>query len=397
MPSHASRSPILASPSAFLWGCVLNLAEADELARELYGGHPAAAALLIQAVHGTKAEAVAAKRALKILVPSADKVEIPKRLRCLWEGAKSALAELDRYTASDFSDRVSTGIPQLDRRLRGGLRGGQMTLLGAPTGSGKTAFVAQVATVAARQGRGGVLFVSPEMSLESLAEREIIRESGRALWGRNPWKPDATRDDCVREHILASRRITDEKLPIYCLEDLDITMSDVETAALDLAKDGLALVVIDYAQYVAGDARDTPRYLQVGEVAERSVALALKLNVPVLIASQVNVAKDGSRRAYTFRESQILEHKAHTVLVLDVQWQTLESGERHVERADFVCTKNRGAATFTLQVNYEPELYRITECVTRETYGRPRLPAMAEDKTVRDFRDVSAWLPGERD
>lgn len=291
----------------------------------------------------------------------ADLLPKVKRIRALWEGAKSALEEMDRYSAGDFSDRATTGLKDLDKRLRGGLRGGQVTLLGAPTGAGKTSLVQIVAVAAARQERGAVLFVSPEMSLESLAEREIIRQAGVDLWKRSPdfWDKQQ-KQECMDAHAYAAAKIYSEKLPILVLEELEITMDGIEAAARDAGK--LALIVIDYAQYVAGDGSDDQRsrYLQVGAVAERSVELAIKLNVPVLIASQVNVSKEGNRRSYTFRESQILEHKAHTVLILDVQWVE-ENDVRKPERADIICTKNRGFMTFRLQVNYQPELYNITD------------------------------------
>ena len=239
-----------------------------------------------------------------------------------------------------------------------------MILVGAPTGAGKTTLAVQLATTAAQAG-GAVLLVSPEMSLESLVEREIIRRSGERLWNRNPWLWEGpVRDRCVAEHAKAAVEIATERLPILVLEELDVTMAGIESAAKVAAKEHgrLALVVIDYAQYVASTQdKYTPRYLQVGEVAERSVAMALRLNVPVVVASQVNLVKEGGgKRTYTFRESQILEHKASVVLVIDAQWAE-QNGERTIERTDLVCLKNRSGQTFRLEVEYDPALYQISE------------------------------------
>src|SRR3990167_6877192 len=91
----------------------------------------------------------------------------------LSSGIERAIVEMARFEANDFTDRVQTGIKKLDRRLRGGLKGGQLTLLGAPSGGGKTSVAMQIAVDAAK--KGPVLFVSPEMGISELAEREIIR------------------------------------------------------------------------------------------------------------------------------------------------------------------------------------------------------------------------------
>jgi replicative DNA helicase len=279
-----------------------------------------------------------------------------RRLKPLWQGVKSAAEEMDRYTQGDYGDRVGTGIPKLDRRLRGGMRAGEMLLIGAPTGGGKTSFVAQVAVSAAAKGRP-VMLVSPEMSIETLAEREIIRRAGRKLWDRNPWTAHGPwKDSCIEAHTVAASEMLDEKLPLLVLDQSDVTMIEIEETAREIP--GLQLLVIDYAQQVAGDSNDSPRYLQVGDVGTRAVALAQALNIPVIVASQVNVTKDGSKRGYSFRETAILEHKAHAVLILDVEWND-DGEQRTVSKATIVCTKHRSASAFRLQVHYDPATYTV--------------------------------------
>jgi energy-coupling factor transporter ATP-binding protein EcfA2 len=286
---------------------------------------------------------------------------IPRKAgsRLLWEGIKPAISELDKFTMGDFSGRITTGIPKLDRRLRGGMRPGELVLIGAPTGSGKTTLVQQMAVAAARGNGGTVLLVSPEMSLESLAEREIIRESGRPLWDRNPWLgAGPMREACIAEHARAAGRIQQERLSVAILDRASVSMDDIVEAAEET--DDLRLVVIDYAQEVANADPNLPRYLQVGEVGGRSIDLASRLKVPVVVASQVNTIKEGRSRTYTFRETAVLEHKASVILILDVDWLE-QGGERVVEAAHLVCTKNRSGQTFRLPVHYEPALYRISD------------------------------------
>jgi hypothetical protein len=63
-------------------------------------------------------------------VPPGKAADLPPLLA---DRIRGSLARLDRFAAGDFSDCASTGIPTLDRMLGGGLRGGEVTLLGAVT------------------------------------------------------------------------------------------------------------------------------------------------------------------------------------------------------------------------------------------------------------------------
>lgn len=294
-------------------------------------------------------------------------------IRRLSEGIGGATDELDRFEVGDFSGRVSTSLRKLDQRLHGGFRPGQLTLVGAPTGGGKTTLVQQIAVEAARNGP--VLLVSPEMSLEELCERELVRSSGVARWERNPWtrNPDA-RDRAAQAHIKAAGLMSTEHLPLFILDDTDATMVGIQEAAqvvhAEAQKDsGLRLIVIDYAQQVADFASNKARYLQVGEVGTAGVAMALAFHVPVIIASQVNTIRDGGTKTFAFRETAILEHKAAVVLVFDVDWDEVDE-ERFVKSARILCTKNRSGAPFRLPVHYEPSLYRIADLESDgETYS----------------------------
>lgn len=75
------------------------------------------------------------------------------------------------------ADLVSTGYPSLDRLLAGGLRRGELAVLGGDTGAGKTALALGIAIRAAVQGVP-VLILTHESSLEQCWERIVSAESG---------------------------------------------------------------------------------------------------------------------------------------------------------------------------------------------------------------------------
>lgn len=285
-------------------------------------------------------------------------------LRYLHEAAQEALAELDRFAAGDTSRYVSTGIGDLDRKLGGGLRRGTVTLIGAPTGAGKTTILGGFALAAA--DRGAALIISPEMSLAELAEREIVRRAEASKWSRERWADSAERARATQAHQSAADELWTQRPKVLVFDRSAVTMDEVleATEEAKALHPELSMVVIDYAQEVADTDPRTPRYLTVGAVAQRSVTLARRHDVAVVIASQVNTVKDAGSNGLAFRESAILEHKASNVLLFLVEWSTDPvSGGRSVKKAAFKATKCRAGGLFDLEVEYQPALYRVSNAV----------------------------------
>jgi len=86
----------------------------------------------------------------------------------------------------------------------------------------------------------------------------------------------------------------------------------------------------------------------------------------VVIMSQVNTVKDGREKDYSFRESQILEHKAHVVLLFVVD----RDSQGRVERAVFRARKARDIALFELEVDFEPSTFSVRDLGTQQVQVR---------------------------
>lgn len=74
-------------------------------------------------------------------------------------------------------DLVTTGYPSLDRLLAGGMRRGELTVLGGDAGAGKTALALGIAIRAAVVGHP-VLILTHEYNVERCWERLVSAESG---------------------------------------------------------------------------------------------------------------------------------------------------------------------------------------------------------------------------
>jgi replicative DNA helicase len=294
------------------------------------------------------------------------------KLRRLADGGKGAIESLDRFHAGDFSDRVPTGITKLDSVLYGGWRKHELYLIGAPSGGGKTSIV-ECFAMAAAKARGAVLLASPEMSLAELAERDLIRRAATPRRDRSPWPLDLEtgamrerrREEALTAHAAAYVVQQAEALPIFILDDLEATMPDVVEAARALKADGgLALLIVDYVQQLADMDPKMPRYLSVGNVALCCMGLARELDVPVLLTSQVNVTEQKKgEKAYTYRESEILQHKSPNALIFEVTY----SDTKMVLSAVLRFQKHRAGPRAEVPVLYDNALYSISDA--DEGYG----------------------------
>ncbi|HET7186961.1 MAG TPA: DnaB-like helicase C-terminal domain-containing protein, partial [Gemmatimonadaceae bacterium] len=73
------------------------------------------------------------------------------------------------------ADTVPSGFPSLDKLLGGGLRRGDLIVLGGDVGSGKSALALAIALRVSQQGRS-TLFYSGEMIVERVLERALAIE-----------------------------------------------------------------------------------------------------------------------------------------------------------------------------------------------------------------------------
>jgi replicative DNA helicase len=79
---------------------------------------------------------------------------------------------------SPAMDTITTGFPSLDRVLGGGLRRGDLIVLGGDVGAGKSALALAIA-LRAREAERRVAFLTGEMAIERVIERALAIE-GRA-------------------------------------------------------------------------------------------------------------------------------------------------------------------------------------------------------------------------
>jgi replicative DNA helicase len=269
--------------------------------------------------------------------------------------SKEVSSAIDAISSGAESENyVRTGIGELDRKLGGGLPRGEMTLCGAPTGMGKTTFAMQIAWEAACEDRGLVLVVSPEMRATDLWLRLAHRETG---YTRDDLRPSSPSHDTALEAITKAVSRQSERANLTLLDrvDADLTMALEGARMLHETRGPLYLVVLDYAQQLASQTSEGKRYLEIGRVATSALELAAATGAAVLVTSQVNSlrGKGGDVVDYTFRESQVMEHKASIVFVMVARYEE--------KRLVFQVRKNRHGGLGSAECEWTPSLFKMAD------------------------------------
>lgn len=231
-------------------------------------------------------------------------------------GGTDALVDLyESLTSGKTPPALSTGFPRLDKRLNGGLRGGQLIVIGARPGVGKSALMSFVAVRGAIQAGKRVLIVSLEMSEREVVTRMITLVSGVSAGSMVSGAVDEVRLGRLVESF--------SLLPgaLFRITTRAVTPETVRREALRMRADGgLDLIVVDYLQLMRTDARVNGRVEAVGEISRALKLLALELDVPVLVGAQVNRAStigvERAPRISELRESGSIEQDADVVIMM---------------------------------------------------------------------------------
>lgn len=207
---------------------------------------------------------------------------------------------------------LTTGWPTVDE-LTCGLIPGELTILAADTGGGKSAAAINIAATTASLHRPVIVF-SLEMSRQQLLYRLAALKGDVEIW--------KIRTGYVlpnEEERLKLAMIDTGRWPLIIDDHPTSTVRDIRAQCRRTGTTPLALVVVDYIQLVSTPGRVDNRALEVGEIARGLKLLARELNVPVLALSQLSRASQKEKRRpklHDLRESGGLEMNADNVWFL---------------------------------------------------------------------------------
>jgi replicative DNA helicase len=180
--------------------------------------------------------------------------------------------------------KIFTDIDKLDQ-WTGGFREGELVVLTAETGTGKSLLAAQVRARACRDSCHG-LFCSGEMNRAHLASRELASVSGVT-----PIK--MRRDDLLTpEDFDALVTAAAHQCKKCRILDGELSLSRIRRAARKMkARTGLDLLILDYDELI--EAEGKTEFEQQRVIARAAKSLAIELKCVVILISQLRKTTAG--------------------------------------------------------------------------------------------------------
>ena len=270
-----------------------------------------------------------------------------------WTATEAMIAtteNIDETIAKGATTGMATGFRTFDEEI-GGLFPGELSILGARSSVGKTAFAMQVAQWNASKNRL-VYFVTLEMSMLNLMTRELCAEADVNSTRLRTGRIDANE----RERLMEAARVISTR-SIVIDDRVSMKSSDIMRKARQLARQGLKLVIVDYTQFVQPEDSKAVREQQVARISKDLKAIAKELKVAVLALSALNkeAEKQGSAKLSHIRESEGVSYTADVVM-------TLERGEKGTDKENeawLKVIKNRNGPTGKFSMDWIPHRTRF--------------------------------------
>ena len=205
------------------------------------------------------------------------------------------------------------GFNKLDELL-GGLEGGDMIVIGARPAVGKSAFVTQITSNLAKQGKK-IGFYNLEMKDKQMYERFVVNESGIGLT-RLRRAIRFLGDE--QEKFDKANEVLEKADNIVITSDGSKKVSEIYAESKHMDYD---IIIIDYLQLLEPESTyKGNRTAEVGEISRHIKQVAMKLNIPVIALSQLNrVLETRATKEPTMadlREAGNIEQDASVIMLL---------------------------------------------------------------------------------
>ncbi|MEG1632849.1 MAG: replicative DNA helicase [Oscillospiraceae bacterium] len=269
---------------------------------------------------------------------------------------QSVYTHLSEAAASDKTiPGLTTGLSDLDRTILG-LGGGDLVIVAARPGVGKTSIALNIAMHVGKTTKKTVAIFSLEMAREQLVIRLLANEglidSQKLQTGK--LSQDEWRRVGAAAAVISATDIRIDDNPTLSVADMNAQCRRLQD---------IGLVVIDYLQLMqsAGSGSswsNESRTQAVSDMSRMLKIMAKELNVPVLCLSQLsraNEARQNKRPMLSdLRESGAIEQDADVVIGL-YRESTYNSECENPNEAEAIILKNRHGETGTIKLLWMPE------------------------------------------
>lgn len=255
-----------------------------------------------------------------------------------------------------------TGFTEVDKLLRG-LRGGDLIILAARPGAGKTTFALNVATNAAKSGTT-VLFFSLEMGGNDITQRILCSEARVSLHQFRQGSLQEGDQDAIMNAADAL-----SGLELYIDDTPALSVPEMRAEARHLLRDKKkGLIIVDYLQIIPplSNCRDVSRVAELAQISCGLKVLAKEMGIPVLALSNLRSPR-GERRVERPTLSDLrnwvpVEQDADIIMFIDRSENEVEdeiNGNGKPGTAELIVAKHRNGPIRDITLGFNPEFARF--------------------------------------
>ena len=254
-----------------------------------------------------------------------------------------------------------TGFTALDNVIVG-MGKGDLVLIGARPGMGKTAFAMNIAVEAAYKTQKTVCVFNLEMSAEQLANRML---SSEAQIDSFKMRSGDLHDEDWNAIAHAASRLSETEILIDDTPGITVTGMKSKLRRVK----NLGLVVVDYLQLMQGEKHQDNRVQEVADISRGLKLMAKELEIPVICCAQLSRGPenrpDKRPMLSDLRDSGAIEQDADIVMFL-YRDEYYKEGTADQSVAEVIIAKNRHGSLDRVKLGWIGRFTKFTN-LARET------------------------------
>jgi replicative DNA helicase len=242
-------------------------------------------------------------------------------------------SNIDQVLEEDYRHPIPMGIPGIDRLLKGGLAKGEIGVILAPTGVGKSTILTKISNHAFNLGNNVIQIFFED-------NPKVIQRKHFTLWTKVHPDELSERKEEVISKVKNIEETMDNKLELKKLPSDTRTMSQIKNEIRKLISDGMRvdMVVLDYIDCVVPDKNLGDEWKSEGSVMRAFEAMCHELNIVGWTATQGNRSSISSEVVTTDQMGGSIK-KAQVGHVIISVAKTLQ--QKEMKLATIAITKSR--------------------------------------------------------
>ncbi len=253
---------------------------------------------------------------------------------------------------------IKTGYLSIDRII-GNFQGGDLFILAAATGMGKTCLMLNIALSMAKQNKK-VLIFSLEMNKEQLLNRIVSSETEI---NSSKYRNALFTENEAQKYFGYMYSDSFNKMSIQVCTEYNISTTRIRNIVLSSKAD---MVFVDYLGLISGGNK-TNSYERVSEISRELKLLAMESNKPFIVLHQLNRAnaerKDKRPLLSDLRDSGKIEQDADIIgFVFRPAYYSDIMTPQNLNEMQLIIAKNRhGQSGVVAKLNYNSNTQKVTD------------------------------------